>query len=57
LPAGVQPDRYLVLEQGYVIAEGTPAELTRSLDIAGPLVLDSLLDRAITVSEAEEDDE
>ena len=55
LPPDVQPDRYLVLEQGYLIADGTPAELTKTLEIEGPVVLDRLLDRAITVSEAEED--
>ena len=55
LPAGVQPDRYLVLEQGYVIADGSPAELTKTFDMSGPLALGSLLDRAIAVSEEEED--
>jgi ABC-2 type transport system ATP-binding protein len=42
LPAGAEPDRYLVLEQGYLIAEGSSRELGRSLHLESAS-LDGLL--------------
>ncbi len=47
LPPVPGPDRYLVLEEGKLVARGTPGELARSLSIEGPLSLSSLLRAAI----------
>ena len=47
LPAEADPDRYLVLEQGQVIAEGTPEELRESLGLGSRFSLDELLRAAI----------
>jgi ABC-2 type transport system ATP-binding protein len=42
-----QPDRYLVMEEGRLIAGGTPRELEASLSIGGALSLGELLRTAI----------
>jgi ABC-2 type transport system ATP-binding protein len=60
LPQEAHPDRYFIMEQGEVIASGTPDELRSSLDIDGNLSLDALLRSAIRarkMNEPEPDDE
>ena len=47
LPQEAHPDRYLIMEQGEIIADGTPDGLRRSLKIDGPLTLDTMLRAAI----------
>ena len=47
LPQEAHPDRYLIMEQGEIIADGSPDSLRRSLKIDGPLTLDSMLRAAI----------
>lgn len=51
LPPQCEPDRYLVLEEGALVAQGTPAELGAT----GSLALDALL-RAAGAWEAGQDD-
>jgi ABC-2 type transport system ATP-binding protein len=47
LPQEAHPDHYFIMEQGEVIAEGTPDSLRDSLQIEGYLSLDALLRSAI----------
>ena len=47
LPAEEQPDRYLLLEQGEVVGDGTPAELRARLDLPDRATLEALLRAAI----------
>jgi ABC-2 type transport system ATP-binding protein len=47
LPPEAHPDRYVIMEQGAIIAEGTPDALHQSLGIEGDLTLDSLLRAAL----------
>jgi len=47
LPLDAQPDRYLIMEGGEVIAQGTPDALRAGLNISGPLTLDTMLRAAI----------
>ncbi len=47
LPPEAHPDRYLVMEQGEIIADGSPDELRKKLKIDGTLTLDSMLRAAI----------
>ncbi len=47
LPQEAHPDMYLIMEQGEIIASGSPDTLRRSLAIDGPLTLDALLRSAI----------
>lgn len=47
LPQEAHPDRYIVMELGEIIAQGTPEELRESLKIQGDMTLDTLLRGAI----------
>lgn len=47
LPPGAAPDRYFVMEQGEVIASGTPEHMRERLNVTGELTLDNLLRAAI----------
>ena len=47
LPQEAHPDRYLIMEQGQIIADGSPDSLRAELHIDGPLTLDSMLRAAI----------
>lgn len=47
LPQEAHPDRYIIMEQGEVIADGTPDALRRSLNLNGSLTLDDLLRAAL----------
>ncbi|HLV34801.1 MAG TPA: ABC transporter ATP-binding protein [Spirillospora sp.] len=47
LPQEAHPDRYLIMEQGEIIADGSPDSLRASLKIDGPLTLDTMLRAAI----------
>jgi ABC-2 type transport system ATP-binding protein len=47
LPQEAHPDRYLIMEQGEIIADGSPDELRKGLKIDGPLTLDAMLRAAI----------
>ena len=48
LPPEADPDRYFIMEQGEIIAQGTPEQLRKSLKIHdGPLTLDTMLRAAI----------
>jgi len=48
LPPEAYPDRYFIMEQGEIIAEGTPDKLRAKLKIHdGPLTLDSMLRAAL----------
>ena len=51
LPARAQPDRYLVMEEGAIIAQGDPAALRRTLGVT-TLSLDSVLRAALHAHEA-----
>jgi ABC-2 type transport system ATP-binding protein len=62
LPPEAYPDRYLIMEQGEVIAEGTPDDLRKEFSLDGSLTLDTLLRAAILARrgediEADEDEE
>lgn len=52
LPQEAHPDHYFIMEQGEVIAEGTPDSLRDSLKIEGYLSLDALLRSAIRARKA-----
>jgi ABC-2 type transport system ATP-binding protein len=52
LPQEAHPDHYFIMEQGEVIAEGTPDSLRDSLNIEGYLSLDALLRSAIRARKA-----
>lgn len=47
LPPEAYPDRYFIMEQGEVIAEGTPDEMREQLGVTDSLTLDNLLRAAI----------
>jgi len=47
LPADEQPDRYLLMEQGELVGDGTPAELCARLDLPERPTLEALLRAAI----------
>ena len=49
LPQEAWPDRYLIMEQGELISQGTPDELRASLGLGNdaPLTLDSMLRAAL----------
>jgi ABC-2 type transport system ATP-binding protein len=59
LPPEAYPDRYLVMEQGEVIAEGTPDQMRTELGVTDSLTLDNLLRAAILArrSASEDDDD
>lgn len=50
LPSDVQPDRYMLIEQGRLLVAGTPAELQRRLGVSAHPTLEALL-RAAVVEE------
>jgi ABC-type multidrug transport system ATPase subunit len=47
LPPEATPDRYFIMEQGEVIAQGTPDQLRKKFNLTGDLTLDTLLRAAI----------
>ncbi|HVU14563.1 MAG TPA: ABC transporter ATP-binding protein [Phototrophicaceae bacterium] len=47
LPPDAYPDRYFIMEQGEVIASGTPDDMRRKLGVKNDLTLDNLLRAAI----------
>jgi ABC-2 type transport system ATP-binding protein len=47
LPPNAYPDRYFIMEQGEVIASGTPDDMRRDLGVKNDLTLDNLLRAAI----------
>jgi len=47
LPANVQPDRYIVINDGQVLAQGTPHVLSEMFHLPSPLSLELLLRAAI----------
>ena len=47
LPPAAYPDRYFIMEQGEVIAEGTPDDMRSELNVKNDLTLDNLLRAAI----------
>ncbi|HET9014278.1 MAG TPA: ABC transporter ATP-binding protein [Thermomicrobiaceae bacterium] len=47
LPGDVQPDRYLLMEAGEVVGDGSPAELRERLDLPEHATLDVLLRAAL----------
>ncbi len=57
LPPDAHPDRYIILEEGTVIAEGTPDELRERFDIEGSITLDELLRAAIYARQEELEEE
>ena len=57
LPPEAYPDRYLIMEQGEVIAEGTPDEMRTDLGVTDSLTLDNLLRAAIMARRAHDDEE
>lgn len=48
MPYAVHPDRYLVMEQGQLLLQGTPETLTADLGLNGEFSLDKLLKTAVT---------
>ncbi|MBC6936834.1 MAG: ABC transporter ATP-binding protein [Chloroflexi bacterium] len=53
LPQEAQPDRYLIMEQGEIIADGTPESLRVGFSLDGRHSLDDLLRSAIQARKAE----
>jgi ABC-2 type transport system ATP-binding protein len=47
LPPEAYPDRYFIMEQGEIIAHGTPDQLRASLRLDGALTLDTMLRAAL----------
>lgn len=47
MPYAVQPDRYLVMEQGRLLCQGAPDELRADLGLSGDFSLDTLLETAV----------
>jgi ABC-type multidrug transport system ATPase subunit len=48
LPPEAAPDRYFIMEQGEIIAQGTPDEIRKKFKIQdGPLTLDNMLRAAL----------
>jgi ABC-2 type transport system ATP-binding protein len=47
LPTDAQPDRYLLMDQGTMLADGTPNRLARYYEVKGEPTLDSLLHAAV----------
>ncbi|MBI5668641.1 MAG: ABC transporter ATP-binding protein [Chloroflexi bacterium] len=53
LPQEAHPDRYLIMEQGEIIADGTPDSLRAAFSLNGSLSLDGLLRSAIQARRSE----
>lgn len=51
LPYGVEPDRFVLLEQGAILAQGTPDELCERFDLEEPAV-DAILEAALDAADA-----
>jgi ABC-2 type transport system ATP-binding protein len=47
LPPDAQPDRYLLMDEGTLLADGTPTRLARQYGVKGEPTLDSLLHAAV----------
>jgi ABC-2 type transport system ATP-binding protein len=56
LPQEAHPDIYLIMENGEIIAQGSPDELRASLNVDGALTLEALLRSAIRARKAAEAD-
>ncbi|MHB1417090.1 MAG: ABC transporter ATP-binding protein [Chloroflexota bacterium] len=56
LPPGVEPDRYVMMEQGEVLAVGTPADLRGDYALAADASFSHVLRAAIEEWESEQDD-
>jgi ABC-type multidrug transport system ATPase subunit len=52
LPQEAHPDHYFIMENGEIIAEGTPDSLREFFQLEGHLSLDSLLRSAIRARKA-----
>jgi len=52
LPYEAHPDRYIIMEQGEVIAQGTPDNLRKTFKIEGALSMDAMLRSAILAQKA-----
>jgi ABC-2 type transport system ATP-binding protein len=52
LPADAHPDRYVIMEGGEIIAQGTPEALRSAFDLDGALTLDAMLRAAIRARKA-----
>jgi ABC-2 type transport system ATP-binding protein len=57
LPQEAHPNRYLIMEGGEIIGEGTPDELRAQFEVEGSLTLDALLRHAIHARRAAEEAE
>lgn len=53
LPADAHPDRYVIMEGGEVIGQGTPDALRAIFHLDGPLTLDTMLRAAIRARKAQ----
>lgn len=47
MPQGIQPERYLIMEQGQLVLQGTPNELMGASSIDGDISLEALLATAV----------
>jgi len=56
LPPDAHPDRYIILEEGEIIGEGTPDELRETFGLQGAITLDDLL-RAVIRARREAEEE
>ncbi len=54
LPAGCEPDRYLVLERGALIAQGRPVELASAFGLEGQPPMDQVLRAVLGAAEADD---
>jgi len=52
LPADAHPDRYVIMEGGEIIGQGTPDALRAAFGLDGPLTLDAMLRAAIRARKA-----
>ncbi|MCB9422526.1 MAG: ABC transporter ATP-binding protein [Ardenticatenaceae bacterium] len=47
MPQGIQPERYLIMEQGQLVLQGTPNELMAASSPDGDISLEALLETAV----------
>ena len=57
LPPDAHPDRYLIMENGAIIAQGSPEAIAAEFNLIPPLTLDSMLRAAILARRADVADE